>query len=83
MSKDVNAANKAKERKERFENLAVNRTRTILKTLNNLGNCSNRNNYDYSDEQVKAIFDAIIEKVAETQKKFTGSEIPKEEEFSL
>ena len=46
-------------KKERFIKIAENRTNTIINTLRLLGNCSNKNNYEYTEEQVKQIFNAI------------------------
>ena len=46
-------------KKERFIRIAENRTNKIIDMLNLLGNCSNKSNYDYSEEDVKRIFTAI------------------------
>ena len=43
-------------KKERFMRIAENRTNTIINTLRLLGNCSNRNNYEYTEEQIKQKF---------------------------
>jgi hypothetical protein len=44
---------------ESFERIASRRTADILKKLKLLGNLSNRNNYSYSDDQIKQMFSAI------------------------
>ena len=56
-------------KKERFMKIAEKRTNTIIDTLRLLGNCSNKNNYEYTDEQVKQIFTAIENELKETKKK--------------
>lgn len=50
-------------RRERFENVAARRTQKILEFLDSLGNCSNRNNYEYNENDVKKIFSAIKDKI--------------------
>lgn len=50
---------------DKFKELASKRTTKALDTLDVLGNCFNRTNYAYTDEQVDKIFTAISEKVAE------------------
>jgi len=58
-------------KKERFERIAEQRTNKIIKTLDLLGNCSNKNNYEYTDEQVRRIFNAIERELKITKNKFT------------
>ncbi len=55
------------DRKENFIRLAESRTNKILKSLELLGNLSNRSYYEYTQEQVDAIFNALQEEL-ETQK---------------
>lgn len=66
--------------RERFERLAEKRTRAVLDKLDILANCANERRYDYSDEEVEKIFDAIEQKVRETRSKFNTEE---SEEFTL
>lgn len=68
-----------KKKEERFLRIAENRTNTILQTLRLLGNCSNTNNYKYTDQQVKQIFSAIENELKITKMKFEK----KENKFSL
>ncbi len=68
-----------KKKEERFLKIAENRTNTILQTLRLLGNCSNTNNYKYTDQQVKQIFNAIENELKITKMKFDK----KENKFSL
>lgn len=68
-----------KKKEERFLKIAENRTNTILQTLRLLGNCSNTNNYKYTEQQVKQIFSAIENELKITKMKFEK----KENKFSL
>ena len=70
-----------KEKQERFNRIATNRTNKILDMLRLLGNCSNTSNYSYSEEQVKKIFLAIENEVKEQKSKFGRKE--KNKKFSL
>lgn len=54
----------------RFKRLAEARTEKIMDMLDLLGNLSNKSFYEYSDEEVKAIFSAIEESVKENKNKF-------------
>lgn len=54
----------------RFEKVAGKRVQFILDKLDLLGNCSNRNNYEYSDEDVKKMFNAIKEKLRQVEVRF-------------
>ena len=54
----------------RFEKVAGKRVQFILDKLDLLGNCSNRNNYEYSDEDVKKMFNAIKEKLKQVEVRF-------------
>lgn len=58
------------EKKDRFKKVAVQRTNKVLKMLELLGNCSNKRNYDYSDEEVNKIFKAIETELKQTKEKF-------------
>lgn len=68
-----------KNKADRFIRIAERRTNTILETLRLLGNCSNTNNYKYTEQQVKKIFNAIEQEVKNTKIKFDK----KDEKFSL
>ncbi len=70
--------NKKSTRRERFENVAARRTQKILDALDILGNCSNRTNYEYTDEDVRKMFSAIKDKMKSTESAF-GSAINRSE----
>lgn len=67
-------------KEERFKKIAEQRTNKILKTLKLLGNCSNKSNYEYTEEDVKKIFIALEKELKNTKNKFYENE---EEEFKL
>lgn len=58
--------------RDRFKRLATYRTNTILEKLRVLGNCANRQVYEYTKEDVDKIFSAIEKAVKETKAKFWG-----------
>lgn len=58
------------EKIDRFKKIATNRTNKILKDIQLLGNCSNKSNYEYTDEDVKKIFSAIDEELKAVKVKF-------------
>jgi len=47
-----------------------------------LGNCANKSNYDYTEEEVKKIFSAIEQEIKNTKMKFSEAN-SKKKEFSL
>ncbi len=58
-------------RRERFEKIAANRVAGVLKGLDSLEKCSNKNNYEYGDEDVKKMERALKEKVNEVIRSFS------------
>ena len=57
-------------RRKRFETVAARRTQKILEFLDSLSNCSNRSNYEFTEDDVKKIFSAIKERVKTTEAAF-------------
>ncbi len=60
----------AEQKSEKFSRLAEARTNKIIDTIRLLGNLSNQYHYEYTQEQVDAIFDAIQEELDTQRKKF-------------
>jgi len=60
-------------KRERFIRIVEKRVNNILQNLDSLGNCSNKRNYEYSEKDVKLIFNEIEKKVKETKGKFEGT----------
>jgi len=57
-------------KRERFVRIVESRVNKILYNLDNLGKCSNKRNYEYSEEQVRKIFKEIEGKLKETKSQF-------------
>jgi hypothetical protein len=57
-------------KRERFVRVVESRVNKILYNLDNLGKCSNKRNYEYSEEDVRRIFREIERKVKETRWQF-------------
>lgn len=68
------------QKRERFKRLGAQRTNSVLQRLKVLGNCSNRNAYDYTEEEINKIFSEIERRARETKAKF---HFPKNKEFKL
>jgi hypothetical protein len=68
-------------RRQRFKRIAGARTNKILDMLKLLGNCSNTGNYEYSENDVKKIFNAIETEVKASKAKFIKS--TKKNKFEL
>lgn len=60
------------EKRQRFEKVAGNRVQKILDTLQLLKNCSNWNNYDYSDKDVERMFTELTKALKESRAAFTS-----------
>jgi hypothetical protein len=67
--------------RERFVKTAERRVNRILNALEKLGDCSNLRNYDYSNTDIKKIFDKIEKKLKVTRSKFQGTSKNKKEEI--
>lgn len=65
-------------RRERFERVAAKRTQKLLDLLDILGNCSNKSNYEYTEEDIRKMFSAIENKTKSIKASF-GNAINKEE----
>jgi hypothetical protein len=59
--------------REKFIRLATSRTNEVLRKLRILGNCANKNFYEYTEEDVKKIFSAIEEELRTVKSKFKNS----------
>ena len=65
---------------ERFKRVATARTNAIFNKLRILGNCSNRQIYSYSEEDIDKIFSAINKQLREVRAKFNSQ---KQAKFKL
>ena len=55
-----------------FLRLAKPRTQKVLDALRILGNCSNKNRYEYDIEEVEKIFGTITEYMSDVENKFNA-----------
>lgn len=69
-------------KRERFKRIAEARVNKILDMMRLLGNCASPSNYEYTDEDIKKIFNALERELKNTKNKFLGVE-SKEERFTL
>ena len=67
-------------KREKFLRLATQRTKEVLSRLRILGNCANRQIYEYNETDVEKIFSAIDKQLKEVKSKF---HFPKKDEFKL
>ena len=74
-------APKNETKRERFKRLASLRTNEVLRRLKVLGNCANRQAYEYFEEDVNRIFGEIERKVKEIKIRFHFPK--KKEQFKL
>ena len=58
-------------KRENFKRVAENRTNKIINMISLLGNLNNTSFYEYSDEEIEAIFDAIQTELGKQHKKLT------------
>jgi hypothetical protein len=59
-------------RRKRFENVAGKRVQAIIEKITILGNCSNKNNYDYNEQDIKKMFNALRSILKNTENRFTS-----------
>lgn len=57
-------------KKDNFKRIAENRTNKIIDMIHLLGNLSNTSFYEYTDDQINAVFDAIQKELDAERKKF-------------
>jgi hypothetical protein len=67
-----------KSKRERFEVVAGKRVQVILDKLDLLGNCANKNNYEYESSDVVKMFTAIKESLKRAEIRFED-ELSKQE----
>lgn len=69
-------------KRERFVRIAGARTNKIISMIKLLSNCSNLGNYDYSDEDVKKIFNTLEKELKIAKIRFSETN-SKDEKFKL
>lgn len=63
-------------KRQNFRRLATQRTNSVLERLRILGNCANRDLYEYTDDEVRKIFRAIESELKAIKAKFSNSKTP-------
>ena len=77
-------AEKAEETKaEKFIRLGEYRINKAIDAIGRIENLSNRSAYDYTEEQVEAMFSVLESKVAEVKTKFTATKAKENTAFSF
>lgn len=75
--KSVTPANESKA--DKFKRLGNMRAMKAINAIRNLARLSNRNSYEFTDEQVTKLVDALKSEVNELYKRFTATKAKKEE----
>ena len=70
-------------KKENFKKIAENRTNKIIDMISLLGNLSNSSYYEYTDEQIDSIFNAIQDELNKQREKFKPGKDGKKKRFVL
>lgn len=60
------------DKRQRFEKVAGHRVQKILDTLVLLQNCSNRNNYEYTESDVEQMFTEIKKALKDARSAYVG-----------
>lgn len=70
-------------KKDNFKRIAENRVNKIIDMIGLLGNLSNSSFYEYTDEQIEAIFNAIESELEKQKQKFAKKKNGKKKRFEL
>ncbi|AMO56129.1 hypothetical protein GZ77_04785 [Endozoicomonas montiporae] len=76
------AKNEAKSKKDKFIELAETRVPKALKQIGMVANLSDKEKYEYTDKQIKQIYEALKESLDRMKARFENGE-EKEESFKL
>lgn len=68
---------------EKFEELAEKRVTDIIKKFKLIGNLANRHNYDYTEEHVRQIIEALESELRILKNRFKEEAVSKEYTFSF
>lgn len=60
-------------KRDRFVNVAGRRVQKVLDSLDSLSKCANRNNYDFTEEDISKMTKAIKEKVRLLESAYTSN----------
>jgi hypothetical protein len=65
----------AETKRDRFIRVAESRTNKIIKLFDLLGNCANKNNYDYTERDVRLIISTLENELKDLKEKFNQNTI--------
>ena len=84
MKKNVVTSEFQKRKREKFIELAESRVKKTITNLRLIGNLSRKNNYEYTNEDVKKITAALEKELKNVKDLFKrGSEMSSEDSFKL
>lgn len=70
--------NQKSKKRERFERIAASRVNAILDSLDRLEKCSNKNNYEYTKNDVNKMMNTIRERLKSVERTFSEETEKKE-----
>lgn len=70
-------------RRGRFERLAERRTTEVLRRLRLIGNLANRQNYDYTEQHIEQMLDALETEMRQLKQRFRQQEAGGARTFSF
>lgn len=70
-------------KQDNFKRIAENRTNKIIDMISSLNNLSNTSYYEYTEEQITAIFDAIQTELDKQKKNLMPKQDGKKKRFKL
>ena len=84
MKKNIVTSEFQKKKREKFIELAESRVKKTITNLRLIGNLSRKNNYEYTNEDVKKIISALEKELKNVKDLFKrGSEMSSEDSFKL
>ncbi len=70
-------------KKENFKRIAENRTNKIIELISKLHNLSNSSFYEYTEDQIDSIFNAIQEELDKQREEFRKDNKKEKKRFEL
>mgnify|MGYP001124820272 FL=1 len=77
------AAKENETKAEKFIRIGEHRMNKAVDAIGRLGNLANRSSYEYTQEQVDAMFQALEGRVAEVKSRFAPKKAPEGKSFSF
>lgn len=72
-----------KTRRERFLEIGAKRVQKVLDSLESLSKCSNRNNYEFNEEDINKMINSIKNKLKVVEEVYKQKLINKKETFKF